>query len=171
MTPKILKKHPSAKVKREWITLYYDKKVSIKSIADDYGYPYTTVWRTLTRLDPKRKERKDKGKSKTPDLDLPNLEQLSLDGESTETQIEVVITALMAAVTRSKKLKPNQAITYIGQLTNALKRLRSIQLEAMLKNIDASVVAAIVRRYEPGASDLRVVEVFRQELAGLRKER
>lgn len=171
MTPKILKKHPSAKMKRDWLTLYYEKKVSLRSIADDYGYPYSTVWRTVSKMDPNRKVRKDKGKSNVPDLELPDLNKLSLDGESPETQIELVINALMSVVMASKKLKPNQAITYISQLTNTLKRLRSIQFAALAKEAEPRIIETIIRMYEPTATDMRVIEVFKQAVQTLRGEK
>lgn len=149
-------------MKREWIDLHFKKGISVRSIADTYGYPRSTVYRWIGKMDPHKKERSDKGKARRV-LELPDLNKLSLDGESPETQIEIMIDALMSAI--SKQIKPMQAVTYVKQLTMALKQLRSMQFASMAKDIDAKVVESIIRRYEPNATSLRVIEVFKEELA------
>jgi hypothetical protein len=50
------------------------------------------------------------------------------------------------------------------------RHIKASQLERHLKNPDARIIAALVRRYEPEATDERVVTVYREELAKVQQE-
>lgn len=167
--PKQYRKRPSVAVKRKWIELFYKHGISVKSIADDYGYPIYTVYRVLEKMSPKRKQRSDKGKKRSDvDLELPNFDQLSLEGESPETQIELFIHSVLRSVAESKSIKASQALMYMNQFANALKKIRSMQFSAIAKNLDVEIVEEIIRTYEPDASDVRVIEVFKEAAARVR---
>lgn len=161
-------------MRREWFELFYKQGWQQTMIAEKYNYPVWTVNRVLNKLsaDEGRKTRSDKGKSKpSPTLELPDFEKLALEGESTEVQIEMFINALFSAVRNTKKLKASQAILYVNQLTNALRRLRSIQFANMAKNLDLKIVHSIIRRYEPDATEMRVIEIFKEEAARVKAEK
>lgn len=159
------RKSPSLKMKREWIELHFQKNVSVKSIADDYGYPVHTVYRILNRMDPNRKERSDKGKKqKSPAIDV-DFEALSLQGESYETQIEIMIQEILKALSKKKSIAIQKVLSYTNQLMNAVKKLRSVQFEHMTRNLDVQIVEEIIRTHEPEATELRVIEIFKQASA------
>lgn len=164
-TEKKYRKSPSLKVKREWLELHFQKNVSVKAIADDYGYPVHTVYRTLDKMDPNRKERSDKGKKqKSPAIDI-DFEALNMQGESYETQIEIMIQEVLKGISKKKSMAVQKVLSITNQLVNALKKLRSIQFEHMTKNLDVQIVEEIIRTYEPEAMELRVIEVFKQAAA------
>jgi transposase-like protein len=170
-TPKVITRgrHISAKIKREWVELYWDKKISAKSIAETYGYPMSTIYRVVSKLKTSDQRVKQE-KKEAAMIELPDVERLIMDGETPETQLELFIQSLITAISKSPKIKPEAVIKYITGLTNALQRLRSIQLEGLLKTLDAKVVIALIRRLEPNASDLRCVEIFNEVLAEVKSE-
>ncbi len=158
---KTYRKHPTINMKRDWIKLYYEQGVSVKSIADNSGYPVHTIYRVLSKMDPHRKERNDKGKPKdSPTIEV-NFDKLSLQGESYETQIELLINEILRGISSNNKIKLSQALLYANQLMNALKKLRSIQFEHIAKNIDVQIVQEIIKLYEPQATQFRIIEVFK----------
>jgi transposase len=170
-TPKVITRgrHISAKIKREWVELYYDKNISAKSIAETYGYPTRTVYHVVSKF--KTIDRRVKREKKEAAMiELPDIERLIMDGETPETQLELFIQSLITAISKNQTIKPEAVIKYISALTNALQRLRSIQLEGLLKTLDAKVVIALIRRLEPNASDLRCVEIFNEVLAEVKSE-
>lgn len=159
------RKHPSLKIKREWLDLHFTKSISVKSIADDYGYPVATVYRVLEKLDPNKKERSDKGKpKKSPTISI-DLDKLAMEGESYETQLEILFQEIMNGIGAKKNLQIGKALVYANQLTNSLKKLRSVQFGQMAKNLDAKIVERIIRRYEPNATALRVIEIMKEVIA------
>ncbi|HXF99764.1 MAG TPA: hypothetical protein VNL69_03220 [Bacteroidota bacterium] len=164
--PKLVRvrKHPSIAMKKEWCDLYFHKKISVKSIAETYGYTTWTVYKVLHELNPNRNPYERRKKRKPSGIELPDLKKLALDGESAETMLETIIHALMDALSSTGGVKMDDALRYLNSLTQTLKKLRSIQIEAMLKNIDARVVESIIRHYEPDATDMRVIEVFKEHL-------
>lgn len=171
-TAKQYRKRPSIAVKRKWIELFYKQGISVKSIADDYGYPIYTVYRVLEKMDPKKKPRADKGKKRgDAELELPDFDQLSLEGESPETQIELFIQSVLRSIAESKTVKASQALMYMNQFANALKKIRSLQFAAMAKSLDVEIVEEIIRTYEPEATDVRVIEVFKEAAARVKARR
>jgi hypothetical protein len=170
MTDKKYHRSPSLKVKREWLELHFQKSVNVKSIADDYGYPVHTVYRVLNRMDPNRKERTDKGKKqKSPAIDV-DFEALNLQGESYETQIEIMIQEILKALSKKKSMAVQKVLSYTNQLVNALKKLRSIQFAQMAKNLDVKIVEQIIRRYDPDVTDLRIIEIVREIISEIKME-
>ena len=164
------RKQPSPKIKREWLKMYYEGKRSQSDIAHTYDYPVSTVNRVLQKMELARKTRSDKGKKKSgPHIDLPDFDKLTLDGESAETQLEIFIHTLITGIQSVKKIKASQSIAYVNQLTNALKKLRSIQFAGIAKSIDAKIVINIIRRFEPHATEMRVIEIFKEEFIRLKK--
>ncbi len=164
------RKSPSLKIKREWIDLHFQKSVSVKSIADDYGYPVHTVYRIVNKMDPNRKERSDKGKKKTsPSIDI-DFDALTLQGESYETQVEIMIQEILKGITKRKSIRIEKVLYYTNSLMNALKKLRSIQFGQMAKSLDVKIVERIIRRYDPDVTDLRIIEVVKEVIAEIKKE-
>lgn len=162
------RKQPTVAMKREWIKLYYQQGVSVKSISDQYGYPVYTIYRVLQKINPNRKERSDKGKSKSPKLDLSGFIELQKQGESAETILENFIYALLDAIAANPKITAKEGLAYTSSLMKNLKLLRSMQLTTMIKEIDIKILEALVRRYEPDASDLRVIQVIKEVIAEIK---
>jgi hypothetical protein len=165
MSDKKYKSQPSTKTKREWLNLYFEDKRSVKAIADDYGYPEYTVYRVLKKMDPEKMERSDKGQThKTPIIDV-DFDKLALEGESPETQLGMMIQESIRGISQKKKLTVGQLLLYTNQLTGALKKLRSVQFGQMAKNLDVKIVERLIRRYEPEASAMRIIEVTKEVIA------
>jgi hypothetical protein len=166
------KKQPSIKTKKKWLDLYYgDTKASVKSIADDFGYPEYTVYRVLRKGDPDKKERSDKGTTKkTPIIDV-DFDRLALEGESPETQLGMMIQESIRAISQKKRLTVGQLLLYTNQLTGSLRKLRSVQFGQMAKNLDVKIVERLIRRYEPDAGALRIIEVFKEVAAEVKADK
>ncbi len=169
-TPKTYRKSPSLKTKRDWIDLHFNKGVTVKSLADDYGYPVHTVYRVLAKMDPNRKERSDKGKKqKSPSIDV-DFESLNLQGESYETQLEIMFEQFLRGIQAKKRISIDKAIYYGNRLTDMLKKLRSVQFRQMAKSLDVKIVERIIRRYDPDVTDLRIIEVVKEVIAEIKAE-
>lgn len=167
---KSYRRQPSVDMKRKWLDLFYQQKVSVKSIADEYGYPVYTVYRVLNKMTEAKQARSDKGRKRaSPVIDI-DMGVLSLQGESHETQLEMFIGELMRAIGQNRKIKVSQALVYVNQLTNAFRRLRSVQIRQLAKDFDVKLVERIIRRYEPTATDLRVIEICKEEIAKQKSE-
>ncbi len=164
------KRQPSVTMKRKWLELYFEEKISPQSIADDYGYPVYTVYRVLNKMTENKEPRSDKGQTKkSPVVDI-DFDKLSLEGESAETQLEMFIQELMRAISKNDKIKISQGLTYVNQLTNAFRRLRSVQIRHLAKDFDVKIVERIIRRYEPQATDLRIIEICKEVIAEAKGE-
>lgn len=61
-------------------------------------------------------------------------------------------------------------INALEKIAKIRKSNQSIELERHLKRADAGVVAAIVRRYEPEATNERIIVVYREEFEKLKVE-
>jgi hypothetical protein len=165
------RRSPSTATKRKWLSLYFEENISVQSIADDYGYPVATVYRVLRKMDPNKDERADKGKKrKSPTVDI-DFEKLILEGESPETQLEMFIQEMLRAISKKKSIALNSAVTYVNQLTNAYRRLRSVQIGALAKSLDVKIVERIIRRYEPEATPMRIIEVCKEVIAEAKAEK
>lgn len=77
--------------------------------------------------------------------------------------------AALAELELDKKLGVSDRIEMLDTLCRIAKSSRTMRLEAHLKRLDAGVIARIVRRYEPDATDERVIEVYREETELLRR--
>lgn len=55
-------------------------------------------------------------------------------------------------------------VTMLHKLASTKKETQKMSIEAHLKTTDAVLIAAIIRRYEPDATDDRVIKIYYEEL-------
>lgn len=65
---------------------------------------------------------------------------------------------------RSEILPAETNILLLDKLFTMKKKIQSINLEKHLKRPDAALIASIIRKYEPEASNDRVIEVYHEVL-------
>lgn len=56
----------------------------------------------------------------------------------------------------------------LNTATRVKRLLQSMTLQHHLKRLDADIIAAIIRRYNPNVSDTEIIEIYNEELANLR---
>ncbi len=81
-----------------------------------------------------------------------------------DTLLERQYHQAVAQLEADENMPADQRIALLDKLFSARKILQQVRLESHIKKTDASIVASIVRRYEPDASDERIIEVYREEL-------
>lgn len=77
--------------------------------------------------------------------------------------LEDELTNALAALSIDTAMDPKIKIPLIRNLVETKVKLQKLRLESHLNVTDAGIVAAIIRRYEPIASDERVIEVYSEE--------
>lgn len=171
-TERTYRKIPPPRLRKTWIEQYYNKKVTLESLAKESGYPLSTVYYWVKKMDPERKTRSDKGKPRdSVTIEMPDIPKMTLDGHSLEENAELIMSALQQQITINRKIKARDAIYLTGQITLQIKRLRSIQFDLMAKNLDIKIVQSIIRRYEPNASPMRAIEIIKEEAARVKQEK
>lgn len=91
-----------------------------------------------------------------------------LNGESYETQIEILIQEILRGVAKKKNIKIEQALQVTNRLMDAMKKLRSVQLGAITKNLDVKIVEGVVRKFKPDATPLQIIEIVKKVIAELK---
>jgi hypothetical protein len=84
------------------------------------------------------------------------------------------IMAAIASLEADPDVDAISRIEALNKIMSAQKARQSVALQAHLKSADAAIFAALVRRYEPSASDDRIIEVYREiteelKIAGVRQ--
>lgn len=135
----------------------YHKKfplVPMAEIAEEFNVTYSQV-RTAISLGKKgligEPVQRSQGKAKA-------IAEASDFNSLFDSQIMNAIASLEA----NPDLDAVSRIEALNKIMMAQKARQSVALQAHLKSADASIFAALVRRYEPSASDDRVIEVYRE---------
>lgn len=55
-------------------------------------------------------------------------------------------------------------IALLDKLLTARKTLQQVKLEGHIKRADSQIIALIIRRYEPDATDEKIIQVYREEM-------
>lgn len=71
----------------------------------------------------------------------------------------------LAQLENDKGMPVGERIMMLDKLSGINKTLQQISLQNHLKRADAEFIARIIRRYEPEASDDRIVKIYHEELA------
>jgi len=76
----------------------------------------------------------------------------------------------LAEMEINKKLALQSRIDLLYKTTRIRMHIQRVELESHLKRADAQLIANIIRRFEPDASDDMVVKIYNEELQKLREE-
>jgi hypothetical protein len=138
----------------------YKKKyptASLDEIAQKYNCTANQVRYALDQ-DKRGELRRSPGRTKYKDVEKVKSEKTA--DELLESQFQHAIAQLEA----DGKLAADMRIALLEKLFNMMKTLQATKLVGHLKRADALIIARIVKRYEPEATDQRVIEIYREEL-------
>jgi hypothetical protein len=71
----------------------------------------------------------------------------------------------LAELTKDSKMGASERIKLLESSTKITKDLQHISLKNHLKRADADIIASLVRRYEPNATDDEVIKIYYEEVA------
>ena len=91
----------------------------------------------------------------------------TLPDDSLKEEYEYTLNAIRA----DKKIEPAQRVVLLDKLISMRKTLQVLSLANHLKRADAELISMIIRRFEPTATDERVIQIYNEELAKLRGSR
>ncbi len=80
--------------------------------------------------------------------------------ELLERQYHIAIASLEA----EKNLLLEERVKMLNILFDNRKILQQVKLESHIKRADSAIIASIIRRFEPEASDERIITIYREEL-------
>lgn len=78
---------------------------------------------------------------------------------------------ILAQIEVNDKMPVTQRTELIRKVLTIKKAIQEIELESHLKRADAILIAAIIKRFLPEASNDDVIKIYREELAKLNLER
>lgn len=76
----------------------------------------------------------------------------------------------VAQLQANDKLPADERIAMLDKLFSMRKKLQQVKLESHLKKVDSEVFTAVIRRFEPHATDEDVIAIYRQIAEELRLE-
>lgn len=147
--------------KRIW-DLFYNQKKSINAICQELGVTYWQVYRIVNsqvKLD--GKPRSDKGKSRNGETK----EKAKWSVDDFEDLDDFATFMMMEALVQSarEKTSAKDKLEIAAKVHNIQSKIQERQLVGKLRRADAEVIAAIIRRYEPGADYKRCVDIYSEE--------
>jgi hypothetical protein len=81
-----------------------------------------------------------------------------------EEMLENQFHLAVAGLDVDTKMQTDTRITLLEKLVNMRKRFQSMQLESHIKRTDAALIALIVRKFKPEATDDDVVKIYKEAL-------
>lgn len=81
-----------------------------------------------------------------------------------EQMLENQFHLAIASLDIDTKLQTDERIALLEKLVNMRKRFQSMQLESHIKRTDAALLAIIVRKFKPEATDDDVVKIYKEAL-------
>ncbi len=74
---------------------------------------------------------------------------------------------ILAQIEVNDKMPVPQRTEILAKVARIKKVIQEFELEAHLKRADAGIIAAIVRRFQPDATNDDIIKIYREELAKL----
>ncbi len=69
------------------------------------------------------------------------------------------------------KMKLNSRVSILYKMSRIRQFLQSVELEAHMNRADAEIIARIIRRYAPGATNDDVIKIYNEEIAKIKMEK
>lgn len=132
-------------------------KIPVTAIAEQFNITYDQAINAIAKN--KRGELKI-GRVRTPKVDYkidPN-----------ENLLKKNYDKALASLDQSTHLDVLERISAIDKLTTISKTIQSMELQNHLKRLDADVIACIVRRFKPDATNEEIIKMYHEELEKLR---
>lgn len=154
--------------RREVYSKFYsrgDHVVSRSDLAREYGVPVATISNILGgRVKLSKGHRSDKGKKKVPvDMTDVNPADLIDAGWDVRQHLEYEAMKILDELPK-KRINAIERAKIINMVARIQKQLKEQEIESHIKRADAQVIARIIRRFMPAATETDVIKIFREEL-------
>ncbi len=157
----------TASKKRKIYKLFYEKDATIPQIAEYENVTYWQVYRIVngqTKID--GSARSDKGSSRSAvgkDGDIIEA-KWSIDDfkDLDDFQLFLLMSALEDAAT--SKLSPSAKVALVKDIEIVQTKITQRQLKGNIKRPEAEVIARIIRRFKPDATDVDIINIYTEEM-------
>lgn len=79
-----------------------------------------------------------------------------------ENKLDSLLQTAVNELENAKDMEVETKILLLNKIFDMKKKSQSITLANHLRRADADILAVIIRRYEPGASDDRIIEIYHE---------
>lgn len=148
--------------KRQTIGKHKDKfpKATIADIAKQYNVSYNQAYKAV-----KDWQAGDLHRTRPRPKPLKLAESLKIPAD---TLLETQYHTAVAGLNSNDKLAVDERVGLLDKLFAMRKTLQQVKLEGHIKRADAVVIAAIVRKFKPEASDEDVIAIYREIMTELK---
>lgn len=94
--------------------------------------------------------------------------EINIAGKTTDQLLESQFEYAIASLESDADIPIDSRVQYLDKLFGMRKIIQQVKLESHIKRLDATIIGAIIRRYEPDASDERVIEIYKEEFVKLK---
>ena len=163
--------HITAGKRRKIYKLFYGKNKTITQIAEEEAVTYWQVYRIVNgevKLDgsPRIDKGKKRGSAAKPKSAHWNLDDfVDLD----DFQLFLLMDTLEDLA--SYKLDPQEKINIVKSIETIQTKIQQRQLQNSVRRPEAEVIARIIRRFRPDATNQEVVRIYEEEFELYMKER
>lgn len=149
---------------RKKILKLFKSGMDVKEIMDEMNLSYFKVYNVVQgRVKTKYGYRKDKGISRKVTEDEKLAEQVDLeDFNDVHDFLEHQI-VLVARSMNKTRLSAEERLKMVKDLTAQQKNIQAMKLEKHLQNVDAALIARIMRRFNSTLTDDDVIRIFTEE--------
>jgi len=156
---------------RKKILRLFKDGFSIQEIMDEMNLSYFKVYNVVQgRVKTRYSHRSDKGISRKVRDDEKLAEQVDLEGFNDVHDFMEHQIVLIARTMNKTKLGAEERLKMVKDLSSMQKNLQSLKLEKHLQNIDAVLLARIVRRFDPKLTDDDIIRIVKEEQTKIAKE-
>jgi len=92
------------------------------------------------------------------------------ENKSPEDIIKSQYHTALAGLESDRQIPAIDRINALEKLARTRKLLQSVELTEHIKRADADVIGAIIRRYNPDATDEDIIKIYKEELAKIQME-
>lgn len=151
--------------RRKIYKLFHQKELSINEIQELENVTFWQVYRIVngqTKLD--GSPRSDKGKSRSNKSGYNETVKWSVEDfkDLDDFQLFLMMSALEDAATA--KLSPQDKVKLVKDIETIQTKIQQRQLQSNIRRPDAEVIARIIRRFKPKATNQEIVAIYKEEL-------
>lgn len=154
--------------------MFHEKELTIPQIMEEENVSYWQVYRIITgqtKID--GSPRTDKGKSRTSMNEAGELVEAKWSLEDfkdlEDFQMFILMSALEDAATT--KMEPADKVKLVKDIEVIQTKVAARQLKNNLRRPDAEVIARIIRRFQPNATDKDIISIYKEEAELYLRER
>ncbi|MFZ4620966.1 MAG: helix-turn-helix domain-containing protein [Bacteroidota bacterium] len=156
---------------RKKILKLFKEGMDVKEIMDEMNLSYFKVYNVVQgRVKTKYGYRKDKGISRKVAEDEKLSEQVDLENFNDVHDFMEHQIVLVARSMNKTRLSAEERLKMIKDLSSMQKNLQAMKLEKHLQNVDAALIARIMRRFNSTLTDDDIIRIFTEEQQLMTKE-